>query len=255
MSPSITRRRLIRSGAGLAVAAPVAGPFAAVLTGCGEDEATTTGSTSTAVSTTKGRPQTGDEALDRLLAGNERFVADQEKNEGRDTVRRAELAESQEPFAAILGCADSRVPPEVIFDQGLGDLFSVRIAGNTGVDPFVVGSVEYAVEHLGSILVMVLGHEGCGAVKGAVAVATEGAEEPGAIGDFIAPIVPVVKEVARRDPDLSEGELVEQSVQANVKAAVEELEGNSLLSEAIETDRLKVVGAEYELQTGKVELL
>ena len=201
-------------------------------------------------------PWDGDEALDRLIAGNARFAADSERNQGRDTHRRAELAEGQKPFAVILGCADSRVPPEVIFDQGLGELFVVRIAGNTAVDPFVVGSIEYAVEHLGSVLVMVLGHQSCGAVKGAIAVTNEGAEEPGSIGDFIAPIVPVVKEVSAQEPDLSEDQLVDRSVKANVTAAVDELKsGDTLLAEAAETGKLKIVGAEYELHSGEVVLV
>ena len=148
-------------------------------------------------------PRNGDEALERLLAGNARFAADRKLNDGHGTDRRAELATGQQPWAVIVGCADSRVPPDVIFDAGLGDLFVVRVAGNTAVDPFVLGSVEYALAHLGSPLVLVLGHEGCGAVKGAVAAATEGATEPGSIGEVIAPIVPVVQGVVEDEHGLS----------------------------------------------------
>lgn len=255
MIPTVTRRRLIRTGTGLAISTPAVAPLAVFVAGCGEEDADTEAMPSTSAATAK-PPRNGDEALEWLLDGNKRFAADREHNLGRDIVHRAELAEGQKPFAVILGCADSRVPPEVIFDQGLGELFVVRIAGNTAVDPFVVGSIEYAVEHLGSILVMVLGHQSCGAVKGAIAVASEGAEEPGSIGDFIAPIVPVVEEVSAQEPDLSEDELVEQSVQANVTAAVDELKsGSSLLSKAAETGEIKIVGAEYELHSGEVALL
>jgi carbonic anhydrase len=199
--------------------------------------------------------RTGDEALEQLLAGNRRFVEGQPLNGGRDDVRRAETAEEQKPFAIVLGCSDSRVPPEVLFDQGLGDLFTVRVAGNTASDPIVVGSIEYAAEHLGSVLLMVLGHEACGAVRGAAAVVTEGAQVPGSIGDVIAPIVPVVKEVRRSAPDVSADALVERSVQANVHQAVEDLRSESLLSHLIEKGSLKVVGAEYHLHTGEVELV
>jgi carbonic anhydrase len=190
-----------------------------------------------------------------LLEGNERFVQGRLLNERRGDVRRAKIAEGQEPFAIILGCSDSRVPPEVLFDQGLGELFVVRVAGNTASDPVVVGSIEYAAEHLGSVLLMVLGHERCGAVEGAVQVVTEGAREPGSIGEMIAPVVPAVEEVSRSAPDLPQEELVSRSVRANVKRNVEELESGELLGHLIEEDELKVVGAEYDLETGEVKLV
>jgi carbonic anhydrase len=245
---------MFHSSAGVALAAPVV-PLAGFVAGCGDDE-TPNGSTTTASDTAEQpAPRNGDEALERLLEGNRRFREGEYESPARDSVRRLELAEGQEPFAVILGCADSRVPPEVIFDEGLGKLFVVRIAGNTAADPFVVGSVEYAVEHLGSILVMVLGHQGCGAVKGAIAEA-DGAHEPGSIGDFIAPIVPVVEEVREKEPGLSAEELVEPSVQANVKAAVEELStADNLIAELVDSGEVKIAGAEYMLETGEVALL
>ncbi|HEX6117030.1 MAG TPA: carbonic anhydrase [Solirubrobacterales bacterium] len=247
----MTRRGMLHTSAGLAVAAPVA-PLAGFVAGCGEDEPA---SSSTTTASGAPAPRDGDEALERLLAGNRRFRDEMALSPERDTVRRLELAEGQEPFAVILGCADSRVPPEVIFDEGLGSLFVVRIAGNTAVDPFVVGSVEYAVEHLGSVLVMVLGHEGCGAVKGAIAEA-DGASEPGSIGDVIAPIVPVVEGVSEDTPELSAEELVEPSVQANVTAAVEDLStADGLIAELVDSGELKLVGAEYMLESGEVALL
>jgi carbonic anhydrase len=191
-----------------------------------------------------------------LLEGNERFVQGRLLNERRGDVRRAKIAEGQEPFAIILGCSDSRVPPEVLFDQGLGELFVVRVAGNTASDPVVVGSIEYAAEHLGSVLLVVLGHERCGAVEGAVQVVTEGAREPGSIGEMIAPVVPAVEEVSRSAPDLPQEELVSRSVRANVKRNVEQLESREpLLGHLIEQDELKAVGAEYDLETGEVKLV
>jgi carbonic anhydrase len=137
------------------------------------------------------------------MAGNERYIQGKGVHKVDESVRRVALAEEQKPYAAILGCTDSRVPPEVIFDQGLGDLFVVRIAGNTAEDPLVVGSVEYAAEHLGSILLMVLGHQGCGAVKAAVATVTEGAHQEGEIQSFVDPLVPVVKKTKRKTPKAS----------------------------------------------------
>ena len=247
MTSALTRRRLVRSGAAVAVG----GPVAAVLAGCGGgDSAATT-------STTAGpRPQSPKEALEQLLAGNERFVSGEALNANRDDLRRAEIAEEQKPFAAILGCSDSRVPPDVVFDQGLGDLFVVRIAGNTVAEPVVVGSLEYAAEHLGSVLVMVLGHEKCGAVTAAVAAATEGAHEPGSIDAFVDPIVPVVERTRRRSPNASDEALTERSVRANVEHSVEELTNSeALLSHLVEDGKLMIVGAEYELHSGRVTVL
>jgi carbonic anhydrase len=189
------------------------------------------------------------------MAGNERYIQGKGIHKVDEDVRRVALAEEQKPYAAILGCADSRVPPEVIFDQGLGDLFVVRIAGNTAEDPLVVGSVEYAAEHLGSILLMVLGHQGCGAVKAAVATATEGAHQEGEIQSFVDPIVPVVKKAKKASPDASTEELTDQSIQDNVKHSVDELGHASLLEHLLEEGKLKIVGGEYNLKSGKVELV
>ena len=258
MSASITRRKMIRSGAGMALVGPVAAPLAGLVAGCADDGSENTpASTATTEEPPKlPAPRNGDEALERLLEGNRRYRAGEDLHPDRDPVRRVELAEGQEPFAVIVGCADSRVPPEVIFDEGLGKLFVVRIAGNTAVDPLVVGSVEYSIEHLGSVLVMILGHEGCGAVKGAVAVATEGAEEPGAIGEFIAPIVPVVEGVLEDEPGSSAEGLVAPSIRANVRKAVDDLaHADELIEEFVDSGEVKIVGAEYLLESGEVKLL
>jgi carbonic anhydrase len=195
-----------------------------------------------------------DEALERLLEGNGRFVADRKLD--HDTLRREELAAGQSPFAVIIGCADSRVPPEVIFDQGLGELFVVRVAGNTAADPLVVGSVEFALTNFGCPLVVVLGHQGCGAVQGAVAATTKGTAGPGSIGDVIGPIVPVVQGIAESHPGLPEDELLERSVRANVGAALADLPARSpVVADLLDSGGVKLVGAEYRLASGEVLLV
>ena len=135
-------------------------------------------------------------------------------------------------------------------------LFVVRIAGNTAQDPLAVGSVEYAAEHLGSILIMVLGHQNCGAVKAAVATATEGAHQEGKIQSFVDPIVPVVKRTKKKLSKGSKDKLVDESIQANVKNSVDELSHTEpLLEHLVEKGKLKIVGGEYNLKSGKVEVL
>jgi carbonic anhydrase len=252
MTSGLTRRRLVESGAAVAVG----GSVAAFVAGCGGD-----GSSAATTSTNREharahiRPRTPDAAVEQLMEGNERYIQGKGVHKVDESVRRVAIAEEQKPYAAILGCADSRVPPEVVFDQGLGDLFVVRIAGNTAQDPLVVGSVEYAAEHLGSILVVVLGHQSCGAVKAAVATVTEGAHQEGSIQDFVDPIVPVVKKTKRKSPDADDHELIEQSIKANVERSVDELSHEELLEHLVEDGKLKIVGAEYELDSGKVEFL
>ena len=160
--------------------------------------------------------------------------------------RRKELQTAQHPFAVILGCADSRVSPELLFDQGLGDLFVIRVAGNI-VDDAVLGSIEYAVEHLGTKLIMVLGHEKCGAVSAAV-----GASNPeGHLSALVQAIQPSV-EATRNDP----GDKVHNCVVANERRVAGQLRGSEpVLKEAVEKKGVKVLAADYALDTGKVTLL
>lgn len=201
-------------------------------------------------------PRSADAVLERLLEGNARFAADRKLNEGHDTGRREELAAGQEPDAVVLGCADSRVPPDVIFDAGLGELFVVRVAGNTAGAAAVLGSVEFAVTQLGSPLVLVLGHEGCGAVAGAVAAERDGESLPGAIDEAIAPIAPVVATIAQDEPQLDRDALVERAVVANVEATVGDLVARSpAVAERVESGATKVVGAVYRLGSGRIDLL
>ncbi len=186
------------------------------------------------------------EALERLLAGNRRFVADARTFPDQALVRRQELVAGQKPFATVLSCSDSRVVPEIIFDQGLGDLFVVRVAGNIVAGP-LRASLEYAVKHLDVPLIIVLGHTGCGAVQAALAAAAPGGETfEGDLGVLVAAIEPAVafarREVGESDPSL----LLTTAVRANVRLAASELQPGS---------RVGVVGAVYDLASGVVEIL
>ena len=196
-------------------------------------------------------PTSAAAALRRLQAGNARFVTGRTKSPGRYNARRAELAEGQAPFAIVLGCSDSRVPPEIVFDQGLGDLFLVRVAGNTAADPIVIGSIEYSATILGSVLVMVLGHDDCGAVKAAVGVATKGTTLPGDLNSVAQPILPAVEAVRSQPADA----IVDAAIQENVRRAVAGLSAVPLLADLIAKNELTIVGAEYRLKTGRVDLI
>lgn len=190
-----------------------------------------------------------DQALARLAAGNRRFVKDNLRNPRRDGHRRSALAEGQMPFAAVLGCADSRVPPEIVFDEGLGNLFVARVAGNTTDDPLVAGSLEYSISILGSVVIVVLGHEECGAVKAAIDVATKGTELPGDLPAVVAPILPVVNAAvaAGTPPD----QLLDVVTKNNIKAAVAALSENDALAPVIAEGKLQIVGREYLLDSGR----
>ena len=194
---------------------------------------------------------TPDEALARLLSGNRRFADDRVRSPGRGTARRAELAQGQNPFACLVSCSDSRVTLELIFDQGLGDLFVVRVAGNTATDPLVIGSVEYSATVLNTPLIMVMGHEECGAVKAAIDSDTNGTVYPGDLSAVIAPILPAVQQTR----SLPKSEQLEGATQANVRNQVKALSAVPLIADRVTAGTLKLVGAEYHLQTGEVELL
>jgi carbonic anhydrase len=195
------------------------------------------------------------EALKRLQDGNRRFVSDARS---RDTltsrVRRAELTDGQEPFAAILGCSDSRVPVEIVFDQGLGDLFVIRVAGNI-VAPSQIGSVEFAAEQFCTRLVVVLGHSGCGAIEATLEQLQRPIENQSrnlrSIVDRVRPSVEgLLATELRNDPDA----LARHAVRANIRASVSHLRhGSQLIEQMIRKDGLLVVGAEYSLDTGVVE--
>ena len=194
------------------------------------------------------RPSTPDEALSELLAGNKRFVRGKLEQPRRDSVRRTEVAQGQEPYAIILTCSDSRLAPEVIFDEGLGDLFIVRVAGNTGIDPLTIGSMEYSVVTFGSVLLMVLGHSDCGAVKAAVDVVTQGKTLPGELPAVTDPIAPAVQAVQGQPAD----QMVDAAIRQNVKMTQDALGQISTFADPVQSVKLKIVGYEYELKSGKV---
>jgi len=195
------------------------------------------------------------EALERLREGNRRFVSESRRDDDAVTQsRRRELVSGQAPFAIILGCSDSRVPAEIIFDQGLGDLFVIRVAGNV-IAPSLIGSVEFAAERFGTRLVVVLGHTECGAVLATLEDLERAAENRSpnlrSIVDRIRPSVePLLETESHRDRD----DLVHHAVRANIRASANHLRhGSAILERLVGKDGLLVVGAEYSLETGVVE--
>jgi carbonic anhydrase len=194
-----------------------------------------------------------DAVLAKLLEGNQRFMNGQTSLLTRRRPQDfAELAEGQAPSAVIVACADSRVAPELIFDQGIGDLFVVRVAGNvvTGAGPVVKGSIEYAVAELGCRLIMVIGHGRCGAVKAAIAHIDAADALPGSIGGLVDVIKPAVTAAAGQP-----GDKLENVIRANVQKCVDTIKGlDPILSKATRSGELKVVGAVYELRSGKVDV-
>ena len=197
------------------------------------------------------------QALERLRAGNARFVAGVRDPEAlAHEARRSELVAGQEPFAIILGCSDSRVPAEIVFDQGLGDLFVIRVAGNV-VAPSLLGSVEFAAERFGTRLVVVLGHSSCGAVT-ATADELERPSESRSpnLRSIVDRIRPAVEPLLETELASDRTALIRAAVRANVRASVSQVRhGSRILEDLIEKDGLSVVGAEYSLETGAVEFL
>jgi carbonic anhydrase len=195
------------------------------------------------------------EALERLREGNRRFASDAKSRDGlASRTHRSELVSGQEPFAIILGCSDSRVPAEIVFDQGLGDLFVIRVAGNI-VAASQVGSVEFAAARFGTRLVVVLGHSQCGAILATLEQLQQPADNQSrnlrSIVDRVRPSVEALLATGLRDdPDA----LVREAVRANIRASADHLRhGSEVLERLVETNGLLVVGAEYSLETGVVE--
>ena len=188
------------------------------------------------------------EALAKLMAGNEHFQNDTTAHPHLHSERREELVGGQSPFAVILSCSDSRVPPELIFDQGLGGLFVVRIAGNT-VTRAGLESIDYGVGHLGANLIMVLGHQSCGAVKGAT---TECVGQPRAgLPEIFANVCPAVDLANKKGGNNIESSAIDFNVAEQVKI----LKQSPLFKDLVRDGKLKIVGARYDLESGKVELL
>jgi carbonic anhydrase len=190
-------------------------------------------------------PPNPDKALKLLEEGNERFVENKRKFPDQEWKDIVAVAPSQEPFAAILGCADSRVPAEIVFDRGFGDIFVCRVAGNVAT-PEEIGSLEFAVLVLGVKVILVLGHERCGAVKAAI----EGGELPGHIGSLTEAIKPAVESSKNQA-----GDKVENAVKANVRLQANRLKASQPLDERIKAGTLKIVGGYYDLDTGKVTMV
>ena len=195
------------------------------------------------------------EALHRLQEGNRRFLSDAPgRGTLTDQARRIELVGGQEPFAIILGCSDSRVPAEIIFDQGLGDLFVIRVAGNI-IAPSLVGSIEFAAERFGTPLVVVLGHSSCGAVLATLDELERPTESRSpnlrSIVDRVRPSVETLLEI---EPRPSREALVQHAVRANIRSSANHLRhGSQILEDLIQSNGLLVVGAEYSLETGVVD--
>ena len=196
------------------------------------------------------RPRTPEEAWHHLMAGNARFMADERAHPHQDMDVRHRLAQKQAPFAVFFGCGDSRVAAEIIFDQGLGDLFVVRTAGHV-VDFSVLGSIEFGVGILGSPLIVVLGHDSCGAVAAAIAAARSGQMPKGYVRDIVERVTPSVFAVAQR------GELTPESVEReHVRVTCELLyERSMIIQDAVDAGSLAIVGCEYRLVDGAAHLV
>ncbi|MBA3451858.1 MAG: carbonic anhydrase [Deltaproteobacteria bacterium] len=189
------------------------------------------------------------QALQLLRDGNARFVSGHPVTDQIDGKRRLEIAKTQKPFVAYVSCSDSRVPPELLFGRGLGEMFIIRNAGNT-VDTIAMGSIEFAVAELGVPLVVVMGHERCGAVKAAVSVVENNTMFPGSIGKMIEPIIPAVLRAKSQ-----RGNLLDNSVRENVRRVTHQLRtaAEPMLLAPQQQGKLQVVGAYYDLDTGKVD--
>jgi carbonic anhydrase len=203
------------------------------------------------------RPTTPAAAWAALREGNERFVAGRMAHPSQDAYRRSEVASAQFPFAVIFGCSDSRVAAEIIFDQGLGDVFVVRTAGHV-IDTTVVGSIEYGVDVLGASLVVVLGHDSCGAVAAANQALRTGVMPRGFVRAIVDRVIPSIVTGPTPEDDDGEVHIAEKSVilREHIRSTVQTIEGYSvLLSEAIREGRCAVVGLEYTLVDGRVKVV
>ena len=186
--------------------------------------------------------------LQELIEGNKRFASETSEFPRLDKKRRLEGLNGQSPKAIIIGCADSRVPPELIFDQGLGDLFVLRVAGNI-IDDAIIGSVEYAVAHLGSPLIMVLSHQNCGAIGAAIETAAEDA--PGSIGSLVEAIQPAIENVRGL-----EGDFQDNATRENARLVAESLKTEgTIIKEAYADKKVDIVAAYYDFETGIVSIL
>ncbi|MDP8236418.1 MAG: carbonic anhydrase [Candidatus Erginobacter occultus] len=194
---------------------------------------------------------TPEEALKKLAEGNKRYVAGKAAHPNQGQARRQETVAGQHPFASILACSDSREPVEIIFDQGIGDIFVVRVAGNV-VDTIEIGSLEYGVAHLETPVVVVLGHTHCGAVAAAV----KDAPVQGSIVPLVENIIPAVFAVREKNPKLAGADLLARVTEENIFLSIENLiTRSSIIREKIKAGKLQVLGAVYDIETGRIDLL
>ena len=200
---------------------------------------------------TASRSYTADEGLARLIAGNERFVCGEARFPTVQKEILAQLATGQRPYATIIGCSDSRVPPELVFDAGFGELFIVRVAGNI-ISPEIMGTLQYAGVHLHTPLFVVLGHQGCGAVQAAAAAKWHGARERDRIARLLDNIIPGLPE---QDTSLSPDQQLDAAVEANVRWSMRQLVETPEVQARLAEDVYKLVGAIFELKTGRVRFL
>lgn len=191
-------------------------------------------------------PSNPEEALAELIAGNDRYMNERCINPHRDMERMQETAPHQAPFAAVVGCSDSRVPVELLFDQGIGDMFVIRTAGNNVNSEMVMGSVDYAIEHLGVKVLLVLGHGSCGGVTGAI---SEGGHKHGNIGHLLETIREDVSDFVGKIDSLDEAILHHTRVQ------VERIMGYKHVTEKVEKGELIIKGAYYDVESGKVRMM
>lgn len=242
----MARRAVLRGLAAGGLAAGISACSADA--GSGQAQPATGTSTAIPMSPPPELPKTPDGALQRLLEGNKRLIANNTLHtQTLDQIR--QHATGQAPYAQVFGCADSRVPVEVVFDEDFGDIFVTRTAGNVLSDP-TVGTIEYGVLALNTPLIMVLGHQNCGAVKAAVDAMKDPAKMPkGALGALVSAIVPAAREVQDRGEDIYAAAL-----DAHIRAVVATLQGNPTLAESVAAGKLRVVGASYDLSTAKVTM-
>jgi len=205
-----------------------------------------------AATASEGVGVSADEALQKLMDGNRSFVEQKMTNQERSNKSvRESLSKGQKPYAIVLSCSDSRVPPEIIFDKGLGEIFVVRVAGNVP-DPIVLGSIEYAAEHLGSPLIMILGHERCGAVT--AAVDAKGKPE-GNIGAIVGEIAPAVAQAKKEYKGKDKSQLVETAIDDNIRLVEASLTQKSpVIRHLVHEGKVRIVAAKYDLDDGKVTL-
>lgn len=209
-------------------------------------------------STTATATVTPDQALQYLMDGNRHFVKGDldHLDHYSEASRRISLAAGQHPYAIILTCSDSRVPPEILFDKGLGEIFVARVAGNIASASELLGSIEYGAEHLGASLIMVLGHSKCGAVTATYDAHVTGAVPEKNIDSLVKAIDPAVTEVLATNPAGTVDEVIEECIVENINKVTESIEANSpIIKEMVEAGKVKIVKAKYDVTTGVVSLV